>query len=245
MAFFKKKDEYPTVTSVPTIDKTKLDLLAAQLSSFNANQITFGFDPGVKMADLDSDKPEEWIWVDGYKGTDKNMQCHDNFQYELGKRYDMPEDAEIRECSNGFHLCLKLSDVTRTYYPVGSGNRFFRVRALVRKNDVLHYGKYDGWGHHSDKLVAKSIEFTSELTPDVILAGFGVDEWPDEYKKMAIEVSVKEAQNMMWTQELIELGYSEPFAGWIVQNHKHTIAKIAASQPGLSMDMRAFMVMRM
>lgn len=242
MAFWKKDED-------PTVDTPNLDALAAQLTSLRIPNIDFSLSNAIQ-ADIDKTfeakpEPEEWIWVDGYKGTDKNMQCHDNFQYELGKRYDMPEDAEIRECSSGFHLCLNLSDVTRTYYPIGSGNRFFRVRALVRKNDVRKYGRAVGWGSISDKLVAKSIEFTSELTPDIILAGFDVDEWPDEYKKMAIEVSVKEAQNLMQTRELVELGYSEPFAGWIIETHKYGKAKIIASQPGLSMDMRAFMVMKM
>ena len=29
----------------------------------------------------------EYIWVDGYKGTSKDMQGYNNFQYELGKEY--------------------------------------------------------------------------------------------------------------------------------------------------------------
>ena len=40
---------------------------------------------------------DEWIWVDGYKGTDEDMKCHD-FQYELNKQFDMPEDVKIKSC---------------------------------------------------------------------------------------------------------------------------------------------------
>lgn len=237
------------VTATSTIDKSKLDMLAAQIDALKVPNINFSLSNTIQ-ADLyktlePEAKPEEWIWVNGYKGTDKNMQCHGGFQYELGKRYDMPEDAMIKECVSGFHLCLDLADVTRTYYMIGSGNRFFRVRALVRKNDALDYAKSSMWGRSYDKLAAKSIEFTSELTPDEILAGFGVDEWPDEYKKMAIEVSIREAQNLMHTRELVELGYSEAFAGWIIKNGKYENAKIASSQPGLSMDMRVLMIMNM
>ena len=45
---------------------------------------------------------DEWIWVEGYKGTDKNMCCRD-YQYEIGKQFDMSDDEEIKECSSGFH----------------------------------------------------------------------------------------------------------------------------------------------
>lgn len=241
MALLKKKDEDPAVTSTPMIDKSTLDM-------FNARLNAFAYNYGLKMSDLDSKEPEpeEWIWVNGYKGTDKNMQCHDGFQYELGKQYDMPEDAEIKVCSSGFHLCLNLHDVTSRYYPIGSGNRFFRVRALVRKNDISKYGTTEHWGLAlNDKLAAKSIEFISELTPDVILASSGADKWPDEYKKMAIEVGINGAENLMQTRALVDLGYSEPFAGWIIKTGKYEKATIVTSQPGLSMDMRAFMIMNM
>lgn len=33
---------------------------------------------------------EKWIWVDGYKGTDKDMKCR-GYQYEFGKQFDIPE----------------------------------------------------------------------------------------------------------------------------------------------------------
>ena len=90
----------------------------------------------------DEPKPqEEWVWVDGYKGTDKDMKCRD-FQYELHKVYDMPEDAEIVECSSGFHLCLEKEHVFR-FYDIGKGNRFFKVKALVCRSDYESYGKME------------------------------------------------------------------------------------------------------
>ena len=77
---------------------------------------------------------EEYIWVKGFKGTDKDMRCQDDYQYELGKQFDLDEDVEPMVCSKGFHFCKKLENVFR-YYKIGDGNRFFEVKALVKKSD--------------------------------------------------------------------------------------------------------------
>ena len=72
------------------------------------------------------DVKNTWVWVEGYKGTDKDMCCRD-FQYELGKLYQMPRE-EIDECKAGYHLCLTLNDVF-TYYGIHSNHRFFNCSA--------------------------------------------------------------------------------------------------------------------
>ncbi len=48
-----------------------------------------------------------------YKGFDKDLQCRE-FQYEIGKTYEMKEEPIL--CVRGFHFCEKLSDVA-PYYP--------------------------------------------------------------------------------------------------------------------------------
>ena len=103
-------------------------------------------------------KNEEWIWVKGYKATDKDMRCRD-YQFEMHKRFDISDDKEIELQKHGFHLCSDLHDVYK-HYGIGNGNRFFRVKALVRKSD---YEK------SSDKLVAKSIVFVWELRTKAII----------------------------------------------------------------------------
>lgn len=192
-------------------------------------------------------KAEEWIWVDGYKGMDRDMQCLNNFQYEIGKTYDMPEGSTIELCDNGFHFCMKLSDVFR-YFNVGCGNRFFQVRALVRKGDADKYGEYE-WGEGSfmpriDKLAAKSIEIVRELTVDEILEPFGCHEWDDGYKKMALSVSIDAARYTMKIDKLTDLGYSLSFSQWLVNNKKYEIAKAVGSQTDLSMDMKCLMILQ-
>jgi hypothetical protein len=186
---------------------------------------------------------EEWIWVEGYKGTDKDMKCL-NYQYELGVQYDMPEDEPIQECKNGFHLCLRLVDVW-DYYHVGGGNRFFKVKALVRKTDKDNYrGVFrcgDSWyspSTYNNKLAAKSIIFTSELTYDEILKDTDAQDLPEDYKKIALESSIQNAVNQYTINILVEDGYSLPFATHMVKTGKFDIAHAFGSQKDLSMDMK-------
>lgn len=189
---------------------------------------------------------EEWIWVDGYKGMDKDMQCYGGFQYELGKSYDMPEDATIEACNGGFHMCLKLKDVF-SHVPIRSNNRFFKVRALVRKFDLDNYGvrsRYD-WTSilRDDKLAAKSIEIVQELTRDEILEHTYACGWEDHYKDMALSEGLKHVNFIRQTDKLTECGYSMPFASWAVNNSKYDIAMVVGSQSDLSMDVKVPSIM--
>lgn len=189
-------------------------------------------------------KTEEWIWVEGYKGTDKDMKCR-NFQYELGKQYDMPEGEKVEECQSGFHLCLRLRDVFR-YYDFRDNNRFFKVKALVRAKDKGHYDYYldaHGCVHDgSHKLSAKSIIFTQELTLDELCKNFGITDWPEDKKKLAHSIGAKEASYVMRAENLVELGYSETFAKMLVDDAYYNIAVSVGSQPDLSMDMKVWAI---
>ena len=184
---------------------------------------------------------EEWVWVEGYKGTEKDMCCRE-FQYELNRQFDMPEDVNIEECESGFHLCLNLHDVFG-YYKIGNGHRFFKVKALVRKSDKEKYGKYIIEEHcryieKHDKLAAKSIIFISELTIDEVLKDTGVDNLPEKYKHLAIEHNPHYACDKYHIDILLEDGYSESFATHIVKIKKFEIAHTFGSQKDLSMDVK-------
>lgn len=113
----------------------------------------------MKVITIESEPVEEWIWVTGYKGTDKDMKCRDR-QFELNKRFDISEEKAVELCSHGFHLCRTLSSVFRHYF-IDNSNRFFEVKALVKKKD------YDRG--ENDDLAAKSIIFTRELAEYEIL----------------------------------------------------------------------------
>lgn len=195
---------------------------------------------------------EKWIWVEGYKGTDRHMRGYGDYQFEIGKRYDMPTDIEIKDCHAGFHLSLYMKDVFR-HYSINHGNRFFKVRALVREKDFNEYYVptkddpffYSPFARRRDKLVSQSIEFISELTLDEIFENVdGASTWSEEYKNIAIECGIGEVLMLTKRDELVQLGYSEAFATYVVKKDRYDIAKVVASQPGLSMDVKALMIMK-
>ena len=164
----------------------------------------------------------------------------------------MPRDS-VEECKNGYHLCLNLHDVFK-YYRIGNGNRYFKVRALVRLADKNEYGtgggitynvnNYLSYSDARNKLVAAEIEFLEELTVDEILINTKARDWSDEYKKLAIEIGIDGAETKMRITELTDLGYSLPFASYLINNKKCNVAKAVGSQPDLSMDMRALLIMQ-
>ena len=206
---------------------------------------------------VEETKPvEEWIWIEGYKGTDKDMKCRD-YQYTLGELHNMPNNSEIKECSAGFHLCKTLKDVFN-YYDICDGHRYFKVRALVRKDHYERYGQatedYSAYGFTPhfwdqkvyDKMVAKSIIFEQELTPDEIFAATNYDiaSWDDKYKQLALQVGIARAADYIRKDELVKLGYSEAFALMIIDMKKYDIAKSVGSQPDLSMDMKCWLIFK-
>lgn len=195
---------------------------------------------------------EEWIWVTGYKATDKDMKCRD-YQYELNKCFDISEETTVETCTYGFHLCKYLKDVYN-YYPIGNGNRFFEVRALVRKEACENYVMGNGQrvkfhnGHACivsgcNKLAAKSIIFVRELSIDEILGHVNdTSDWSDDDKRFALEVGISKALFTVNTRKLVEIGYSPAFAKIIVKDNKFDIAYAVGTQEGLSMDMKVWAI---
>lgn len=197
--------------------------------------------------DKKEEKPEEeWVWVTGYKGTNRNMQCRNNYQFEIGKKFDMPEDADISVCSSGFHFCTEMKDVFN-YYGVLNGNRFFEVRALVKKEkekpfNYVYVPVYAAKG--DSKKAAKSIILTRELTVDEILVHTGVDisDWTEEDKANAIEKGIDAVKRDRALSNLIKVGYSEAFARLIIKRDRAEEAYAVGTQKDLSMDMKVAII---
>lgn len=194
-------------------------------------------------------KPEDWVWVRGFKGTDANMNCRDT-HYELNKVYEMGDDVEI--CNKGYHLCLNLKDVF-SYYNVQKGNRFFEVSALVKRRDYEDMKANMSpsltcvaWlGKSTDKIVAKSIIFLRELSVDEVfnaLDGDGYKDWTEVDKKEAMMIGTRKVRERINTKKLIDLGYNEIFAAYLVDNCKFDVAYAVANQPGLSMEMKCLAI---
>lgn len=192
-----------------------------------------------RLATETTTEQDIWIWIEGYKGTNKDLTCRD-YQFELGKQFDMPEGARISTCSSGFHLSVNLKD-TFKYYSIKDGHRFFRVRALVRKSE------YDRCVlSNTDKIVAKSILFMYEMTADEILhaAEIEASKWTEEDKLMALEKGTKHVELKYRKIELTELGYSETFSQYLIDNGMDEVAKVVGSQKDLSMDMKVLMILK-
>ena len=205
---------------------------------------------GIIIAPIESSKKveDEWVWIEGYKGTDKNMRCL-GYQYEMNTEHKMPDNQNVELCTSGFHLCTNLKDVFN-YYNVGDGNRFFKVKALVPKMDNTRRGMFF---MIDSKQTSKSIIFTEELTPDEVLRCLDIDisDWTNEEKRRALETCVKyvvevvnarvNAENII---KLTKLGYSETFAAYVVERDKYDIAYTVGTQEGLSMDMKVFAILK-
>ena len=197
-------------------------------------------------------KNEEWVWVEGFKGMEKDMKCR-NMQYEIGGRYLHEGDVEM--CGSGYHFCLKFKDVLH-YYKIGNNHRFFHVRGLVRKSDVEKYDKvilekspFGGVRPVSyDKLVAKEIIIGNELTNEEIFSLVDVSDKVkgEEYFEIAREHGVESALKEWQTNELIKCGYSKPFVEMLTHMDECKINRAIAvgSEPELSMDMKCWIIFK-
>jgi hypothetical protein len=246
----KASKSFDEVAEACTGLKNAADIWKADMLAIPANA-------SVKI--VEQKETDEWIWVTGYKGTDKNMKCRD-YQFMLNYRHDMVNGAEIKLCESGFHFCPKIKDVFQ-YYEIGNGNRFFEVRALVRKKDYEEYktpGNFYNyastlpstlyWPNLSlctkDKLTSKAIEFVRELTLDEIFAGTDAAGWNEEDKRLAIEIGIAPAISVREVAELVSLGYSEQLSNYIVYElDRYRLAKFLTTLPeNPSMDTKMIII---
>lgn len=184
---------------------------------------------------INAETGEEWIWIDGFKGTDSEMKCRD-YQFKIGETFTVFDEKAVKLCEYGFHLCATLRNVFR-YYPIGDNNRFFKVKALVRKKD------YDSlYCNCSLAVAAKSIIFIEELSVDEILKNRVPKDWTDEQKNLAIRIGIEGVKELINVEKLVSIGYSETFARYCFKNDFTDIALVVGSQEGLSMDMKVWAI---
>ena len=208
------------------------------------------------MNTIETIKKDEYVWIKGFKGTDKDMRCQD-YQYELGKQFDLDEDVEPVVCSKGFHFCKSLENVFR-HYKIGDGHRFFEVEALVRKSDLdpkkKDYAKYANVAcrpyypssYYDDKYAAKSIRFIRELSVDEVFETVTDSEvrgWTEEQKKRAMETSINAVRRDIRAFELCAAGYSPAFAKYIsIDEGRYATAMAMASLTDVSMDVKVMAI---
>ncbi|MGN1025499.1 MAG: hypothetical protein ACI4P4_03735, partial [Faecousia sp.] len=86
-----------------------------------------------------------------YKGTNKNMQCKNGYQYEIGKLNK--DDDAVRCGDKGFHSCEAPFDVLR-YFPLRDGNRYFETEVA---------GKIDRTDASDSKLASSELTVKAEI----------------------------------------------------------------------------------
>lgn len=97
----------------------------------------------------------------GYKAFNSGWKCRD-FQYEIGKTYELPEGQELKICQCGFHFCENPIDVF-AYYP-------FTDNTLVAEIEALGDIKQEGTKLVTDKIKIVK-EFTDEELQELIRNG--------------------------------------------------------------------------
>jgi hypothetical protein len=159
---------------------------------------------------------EEWIWVEGYKGTDKDMKCRD-MQYELNKTYE--HEGKIELCESGFHFCKELSNVFG-YYSLDNGNRFFKVKCLVIK---------DKWESDDNKFTAKEIIFTEELgykeLEKFIIKKYSFVHNKNEWHELS-EIGIKKFYRKYFMSIMSDAGYGETFSNILYDDINKKIEEI-------------------
>lgn len=99
--------------------------------------------------------------MDGYKAFDLGWVCRD-FQYEIGKTYELPEGQELKICECGFHFCENPIDVFG-YYPM-------KDDVLIAKVEALGEIQQEGTKFCTDKIKIVR-EFTRKELQALVLDG--------------------------------------------------------------------------
>jgi hypothetical protein len=114
------------------------------------NYLSMMSDPQLSETSVTADISQPVI---GYKSFDPNWKCRD-FQYEVGKTYELPEGQFPVLCETGFHFC-RIPKYCDTYYDPKCQPK----HALIHAWDVVD----DKYG---TKSVCWQIKIVREITSD-------------------------------------------------------------------------------
>jgi hypothetical protein len=105
----------------------------------------------------------------GYKGFDKDLKCQ-NFQYEIGKTYELEKNQKLIMCESGFHYCEDPINVFH-HYPPGDGNRY----CIITPSGNIANDKVNR------KLITSRITIEEEISlTDMVRAALaGIKKWPN------------------------------------------------------------------
>ncbi|EOY7134234.1 hypothetical protein ACQD5Y_003562 [Clostridioides difficile] len=189
------------------------------------------------------------------------MKCR-NFQYKLNKTYSVEEihRGNINIYDYGFHLCLDLKDVFRCYN-LNLSNRFFKVKALVRREDKYKYEMEQSFSSIRPgakcSIGAKEIILFRELTFEELKQDI-----QDKFPKIKNELEwnlikklgIYKYYNKIFINKMKEIGYSDIFSQVLFDEYHPLInphrtmnildKAIAYSKENLSKDMIIYLLMK-
>lgn len=207
------------------------------------------------------EEPDEWVWIEGYKGTASDITCRNDFQFELNKRYIVEGDIKI--CDNGFHFCKSLCNVFY-YYPLNASNRFFKVKALVNlkqieqeKERILRRRKERGYYHYSieelDKYVAKEIILTEEVGFEELLPhikeNFDYVETEDDWN-LVKKIGYGQYKRHYFINKMDGLGFGETFLNILYDDLNNSSLEPtvqfaqALKEENVSKDMAVYLILK-
>lgn len=226
-----------------------MSLLKKNKKEVEFNNITMTPRFSLDTVHVSKETDDEWIWVEGYKGTKEDLSTCYNFQYELNKRYEIDEEPEV--CKRGFHFCLKLSDVFE-YYNVEKSHRFFKVKALVRKSEYEKYGTYNPYSYSAktyNKIAAKVIILLEELSVKEIIEEYynksNHERLDEKFDTMLIEKGYYPTWEACYVDRMVKAGYTQEFAEYLVKHseQKTKLAVAIGNLPELSMDTKVKLIL--
>lgn len=157
----------------------------------------------IDMATIDILPPPD-PYIYGYKGMKQNMTAHDGFQYVIGETYRT--FGEVKLCENGFHFCEYLRYVGDYYSFYGTGNRFFKIKAL---RETVKSSRDNGnfFDFSAPKFAAGEITILEEVSDKELYDIMDVSDIPfDMFVKYRFEnKSIEELRNMIMLEEIDEL----------------------------------------
>ncbi len=92
--------------------------------------------------------------IKAYKGFGYDLKCRE-FQFEIGKSYS--QKGNIKLCENGFHCCVKPTDVNIHYF------KFHRHAIVFASGNISDYCPGE---KRRDKFACSEIEIHRELSQE-------------------------------------------------------------------------------
>lgn len=187
---------------------------------------------------METKEVKGYKWVEGYKAfVEKNGKLYGalqkSFEYQTENIMD---DKDLQKCRRGFHFCKELKEIVfnQSFDPTIAPYKYYRVKGLVaenQENDLFH--PYKVVTHHLIILDEVSEDELLECVKQgkdrryTILSSVPDDMFEECFRKIRsahtqkelddIRVELKKMLHDIHKQQLVDAGYSAPFADYLTK----------------------------